>query len=174
MLDRQARQMARMIDDLLTVSRIEAGALDTRAEVVKVRGALDEIVEEFGRPAPEIVVRADDVAALVDPDHLHRIVANFVGNAMKYGSPPVELEAHADGQWVEIRVRDHGNGIPDELIPRLFGKFARGESSASLGGTGLGLSIVQGLARANGGDAWYEPNDPSGSCFAVRLPVRAA
>lgn len=173
-IERQGHHLARMVEDLLTVSRIEAGALVTHAEVVAVREALDAIVKDFGREMPEIHVTCDEIEAIVDPDHLKRIVANYVGNAVKYGSPPVELEAHLAGDWVEIRVCDHGAGVPDELVPQLFGKFSRGEEGRAKGGTGLGLSIVQGLARANGGDSWYEPNPPHGSCFGVRLPRRAA
>lgn len=64
------------------------------------------------------------------------------------------------------------DGVPPDFVPRLFGRFARavqvGEGKTP--GTGLGLSIVRGLAQANGGEVWYEPNEPSGSCFAVRLP----
>ena len=72
---------------------------------------------------------------------------------------------------MEVRVCDHGEGVPEEFVPRLFGKFARADNASRRAkGTGLGLSIVRGLALVNGGDAWYEPNDPCGSCFAVRLP----
>jgi signal transduction histidine kinase len=171
-VERQGRHLLRMVEDLLTVSRIEAGQLDTHCEVIKLGDAFRRIVEDFGRPLPDIHVHVDDVNVLADPDHLERILVNFLGNALKYGSPPVEVEAHAAGDWVEIRVLDHGEGVPEEFVPRLFGKFARGEQSKS--GTGLGLSIVQGLARANGGETWYEPNRPHGSCFAVRLPLAAA
>jgi signal transduction histidine kinase len=86
----------------------------------------------------------------------------------------VSVEARDAGDYVEIKERDSGDGVPAELLPRLFGKFARGAVSREKGGTGLGLSIVQGLAQANGGDAWYEPNTPHGSCFGVRLRKIAA
>jgi signal transduction histidine kinase len=106
-----------------------------------------------------------------DPDHVERILTNYVTNALKYGERPVEVEAREDDGWVEIRVRDHGSGVPEEFIPRMWEKFARpNDSSDREKGTGLGLSIVAGLARANGGTAWYEPNHPRGSCFCIRLP----
>jgi signal transduction histidine kinase len=77
------------------------------------------------------------------------------------------------GEVVELRVCDSGPGIPAEFAPRLFEKFAQASTGSTRGasGTGLGLSIVQGLARANDGEVWYEPNQPRGSVFAVRLPV---
>ncbi|MCA1832310.1 MAG: sensor histidine kinase [Actinomycetota bacterium] len=171
-IDRQARHLNRMVEDLLTVSRIEAGELDTRLQVIRLRDAMEVITADFGRDkSDELLVHMDDVRIVADPDHFQRIIVNFLGNAFKYGLPPIEIDAAEAGAWVEIRVRDHGNGVPDDFVPRLFGKFARGEGS--VGGTGLGLSIVQGLARANGGETWYEPNTPCGSCFGVRLPLAA-
>lgn len=169
-IDRQARHLARMVEDLLTVSRIEAGALDTRREVVALSETLDRVVKDFEQHAAEIQTSGAHLAVLVDPDHLERMLVNFVGNAIKYDAPPVVIDARDTGEWVEIRVRDHGKGVPEEFVPRLFGKFARGDAARTQGGTGLGLSIVHGLAHANGGDTWYEPNEPEGSCFAVRLP----
>jgi signal transduction histidine kinase len=97
---------------------------------------------------------------------------NYVGNAFKYGAPPIAVELLDAGDMVEVRVRDGGEGIPPEFAPHLFEKFAQASTGSTRGasGTGLGLSIVQGLARANGGEAWFEPNEPSGSVFGVRVP----
>jgi signal transduction histidine kinase len=70
-------------------------------------------------------------------------------------------------------VIDEGDGVPEEFVPHLFGRFARSEMARSgkgVHGTGLGLSIVAGLLHANDGDAWYEPGDPRGSRFCLRLP----
>lgn len=174
MIRRKGEDLTRMTDDLLTVSRIEAGQLDLHAEVVKLHDAVATAIESFAQHRTDIVLDVDDAEVVADPFHLQRILANFVGNALKYGGPPVEVEAHENGAWTEILVRDHGDGVPADLVPRLFGKFARGEAAREKGGTGLGLSIVQGLARANGGDTWYEPVSPHGSCFGVRLPRTAA
>jgi signal transduction histidine kinase len=91
---------------------------------------------------------------------------NFVSNAMKYGRPPVRIDARRRHRFVEIVVADDGDGVPEAFIPRLFEKFAQAGGGAP--GTGLGLSIVRGLARAQGGDAWYEAGDP-GARFCVRL-----
>jgi signal transduction histidine kinase len=92
-------------------------------------------------------------------------------NALTYGEPPVDVNAESSGPFVEVGVEDRGPGVPADLAPRLFAKFARGEDRAARReGTGLGLSIVRGLAQANGGDAWYRPAVPRGSCFLVKLP----
>ena len=176
-IQRQGENLAHIIEDLLTVSKIEAGALEVHPEVVRLRESIAAATETFQARLAEIEITAPpDLAALVDRDHLRRILVNFVGNALKYGVAPVAVEARGHDEWVEIRVRDCGSGVPEEFRPRLFGRFARSDAAkaSSVAGTGLGLSIVRGLARANGGDVWYEPNVPHGSLFGVRLPAAAA
>jgi signal transduction histidine kinase len=176
-INNQGERLHRLVDDLLTVSRLEAGALESYPRDVKLDDAVHESVRSLGDRATLVTVSAPcDVVVLADPDHVQRILTNYLGNALKYGEPPVLTEAVRNDAYVEVRVRDQGAGVPEEFVPRLFGKFARGEDARSRAeGTGLGLSIVRGLARVNGGDAWYEPNVPHGSCFAVRLPLfRAA
>ena len=85
----------------------------------------------------------------------------------------MRIDATKLGDMIEIRVLDHGAGVPPEFEPKLFDKFARAVTPVTKGkdGTGLGLSIVRGLAEANGGQARYEPNVPRGSCFIVELPA---
>jgi signal transduction histidine kinase len=176
-IQRQSEHLNYMIEDLLTVSKIEAGALDVHRDVVRLREAMTDAIEIFKQRSSDIqVVSPPGLTAIVDPDHLRRILVNFVGNALKYGAPPVEVEASDHSDWIEIRVRDHGSGVPEDFRTRLFSRFARSDEARASGvsGTGLGLSIVQGLAQANGGDVWYEPNEPSGSIFALRLPKNAA
>jgi signal transduction histidine kinase len=176
-IERQSQHMARMLDNLLTVSRIEAGALELHKETIEVAHAIDHIVEEFGERFAGVVVHCPPgVRVVADPDHFQRILVNYISNAVKYGGPPVEVDVRDGDDWVELAVKDQGEGIPKEFVPRLFQKFARAETEDTRRemGTGLGLSIVSGLAHANSGEAWYEVNHPKGSCFAVRFPKRAA
>ena len=173
-IDRQGHRMARLIDDLLTISKIDAGAVEAMAQEVGLRSAIEDLLAEFDERRADIRLDAEDLVAIVDPDHLQRILTNYVRNALTYGSPPVEVTTRDAGSWIEIVVRDHGAGVPEDLVPRLFGKFVRGARSHEVGGTGLGLSIVRGLAQVNGGDTWYEHNEPQGSCFGVRLRKRDA
>jgi signal transduction histidine kinase len=174
-IEGSADSLIRLAEDLLTVSRIEAGALDTNAQVIELDGAVREAMQTFRDHASQISVRIDrDLRISADPTHVERILVNVLGNALKYGKAPIEIDAGACDAWVEIRVRDHGDGVPEDFVPRLFGRFARaGTSSGATPGTGLGLAIVRGLAEANGGNVWYEKNEPHGSCFAVRLPQAA-
>lgn len=172
-IKRQSEHLTRLTDDLLMISRIEAGAVEAHIEEVVVARLLEQAAQDFIETESRIVVScSDDLRALADPEHVYRIVSNYLSNALKYGKPPVEAEAHEAGRWVEVRVCDRGDGISADLVPRLFEKFVRGKHPANKQerGTGLGLSIVRGLARANGGDAWYEPTD-HGACFGVRLPA---
>jgi signal transduction histidine kinase len=176
-IERRGRYLTRMLDSLLTVSRIESGAIEVHRETIEVSAAIEEVLEEFVDRADQVEIRApDSLKCLADPDHLHRILVNYISNAFKYGAPPIEIVASDNGQWIELAVRDRGNGIPQEFAPRLFHKFARAETGVTRTekGSGLGLSIVSGLAQANNGEAWYESNRPNGSTFGVRLPKEEA
>jgi len=115
-----------------------------------------------------------ELVAVVDPSHLTRILDNYLTNAFKYGKPPISIEAERVGDLVELRVRDHGPGVPPELVSQLFTKFDRGDTQATRAtqGTGLGLSIVKALAEANHGEVGYR-KEPTGGCFVVRLPAGA-
>ena len=103
------------------------------------------------------------------------MLVNYATNALRYGAEPFTVTADFEGDpaAVVIRVIDQGDGVPEAFVPRLFSRFARSEaarSRKSIQGTGLGLSIVAGLLRANGGAAWYEPGEPRGSRFCLRIP----
>lgn len=172
-IERRATQLAHLVDDLLTVSRIEAGILETHGKVIEVRAAIEQTAEEFAPNYGDVEISAPaKLAARADPDHLERILGNYLHNAFNHGSPPVRVEVAEAGGWVEIRVRDHGDGVPNDFAPRLFQRFSRGavKPEGQGKGTGLGLFIVRALAQAGGGEAWYEPNHPTGACFGVRFP----
>jgi signal transduction histidine kinase len=173
-IDRQARRLTRLVNDLLAMSRIESGKLEVRRARVDLVEVVEATVLSMAIPAAELEVAASDhhLDVEADPDHVEQIVFNYLGNARKYGRPPVRVELEPDDGFVVLRVRDGGDGVPAEFRDRLFEKFSQASTGAarSATGTGLGLSIVRGLAEANGGDAWYEPNEPQGAVFCVRLP----
>jgi signal transduction histidine kinase len=114
-----------------------------------------------------------ELVAVVDPSRHTRILGNYMGNAFKYGEPPVHIEAERVGDFVELRVRDHGLGVPPDFVSRLFTKFdcADTPTTRATQGTGLGLSIVKALAEANHGNARYRQDKPKGGCFVVRMPA---
>jgi PAS domain S-box-containing protein len=173
-INRQSQNLSTLVDDLLTSSRIEGGGLSTSPELIVLAGAIDRCLELGNRDIGSVTVSCSpDLIVRVDPHHFGRILDNYVQNAFKYGEPPVRIQATRVGDMVEVRVLDHGPGVPPDFVPRLFGKFARADTPATKAqkGTGLGLSIVRGLAEANGGLAHFEPNVPKGSCFVVELPA---
>jgi signal transduction histidine kinase len=172
-INRQVLALDRLIRDLLTVSKLDVNELDLAPRPVDVVEAAKETVQTLAGDTP-IEVRGDDCPlVLADPDHVARMLQNYVKNALVYGRPPYAIEIAGNGRWVTVSVRDNGVGVPEDFVPHLFEKFARVDKkkSKAVQGTGLGLSIVRGLARANGGEAWYEPNGSgNGACFAFRLP----
>ncbi len=172
MIENASHQLFRLVDDLLLISRAEADVLKPRSEPVHIA----EFLRHVGRTFPsEVELEAPQgLTANTDPDHLQRIVTNLISNAHKYGAPPIRVSVSGDQETIEICVTDAGPGVPEDLIPRLFAKFARGPHSSKADSTGLGLAIARSLARANGGDVRYEPNQPTGSSFCVRLPAVSA
>jgi len=174
----QTERLRRLTDTLLTHEGLEAGALTARPTEVCVMEAVDGALAAAGPGAADFKVCCDaGLTARVDPAHLQQALVNYATNAMKYGAPPYTVTAAretGDPPAVVIRVSDEGDGVPDEFVPRLFGRFARSDGARTrtgVHGTGLGLSIVAGLAHANGGDAWYEPGEPRGARFCLRIPA---
>ena len=168
-IERQGRRLLRLIDDLLTVGRIESGHLEVRTERIAVRTAAGEALRSLGRDVP--LTGGDDLRVLADPDQLEQVIVNLVTNAEKYGAPPISVEMGGDERTVEVAVVDHGPGVPDSFVPHMCERFTQastGEARESTG-AGLGLAIVDGLAAANGGEVVYERVD-NRTRFVVRLP----
>jgi signal transduction histidine kinase len=167
----KAVQMQQMLVDLLDASRHEHAATVPQPRDVSVADLLHDVVSGLASDDHGVVVGHADGRVHADPVHLARIAANLIDNARKYGTPPVEISAHQDGDQVHIRVRDHGGGIPDAFVAKLFTPFSQAQPTSHVeGGIGLGLSIVRQLARQNGGTVSYEPS-LDGACFLVTLPA---
>lgn len=171
-ISRQVSHLNRLIDDLLTVSKLDVHEIDVFPQPVDVVRTARDVVGELGSDA-SVIVRGPvgSPYAMADADHVTRMIRNYVANAQIYGAAPVTVQIESDDASVVVRVCDRGPGVPADFVPKLFEKFARldRKKSKAVQGTGLGLSIVLGLARSNGGDAWYEPNEPVGACFCFRL-----
>ena len=170
---RHADHLGVIIDDLLTTSRLDAGVLEPNPSEVELAPFLERLAEDLRGVTVHEVRVEPGLVAWVDAEHLQRMVTNYLVNAFRYGAPPVTLDARREGGMAVITVRDEGVGVPEDFEPRVFEKFARADkrNSRENQGTGLGLAIVRGLARAAGGDTFYERNVPSGACFGLRLPV---
>jgi len=173
----QTERLRRLTDTLLTHEGLEAGAVRAQPEEVCVVEAIDTALAAAGPATVDFKVSCDPgLTARVDPAHLQQALVNYATNALNYGARPYTVVAGVEGDppAVVIRVIDEGDGVPEEFVPRLFGRFARSDAARTrkgVHGTGLGLSIVAGLLHANGGDAWYEPGEPRGARFCLRLPT---
>jgi PAS domain S-box-containing protein len=163
-------RLARLIDDLLTAARLDGSSMTMHFEVVDVHATIASVTAALTSAdaagiqvsGPRLFVRADRV-------RLVQILNNYISNALRHGRPPIRIDTAVAGEGVIIYVRDAGPGVSADMRPRLFEKFSRPVGAAKPGGIGLGLFIVRGLARAQGGDAWYDAAGPP--CFAVRLPM---
>ena len=176
-IGRGVDRLSRLTNDLLASARVEAAAEQARPEHIRLATALASYLEANCEELGTVAVTCPaELVAVVDPSHLSRILDNYLTNAFKYGDPPICIEAERIGDFVELRVRDHGRGVPPEFVSRLFTKFDRADTPTTRAtqGTGLGLSIVKTLAEANHGDARYQQNEPNGGFFVVRLPAAAA
>jgi two-component system phosphate regulon sensor histidine kinase PhoR len=183
---RQADRLASIIEDLLALSRIEQseGAGNLPLESTPIADVFSAVVADCEPRAADRSIRLqvecpEGIAAEVNPPLLEQAVINLVDNAIKYSDSGLtvwltaELDREATAAEVVIRVRDQGNGIDAEHLPRLFERFYRVDKARSrkLGGTGLGLSIVKHIAQAHGGGIAVESTPGVGSCFTLRLPI---
>ncbi|MGN6605961.1 MAG: PAS domain S-box protein [Jatrophihabitans sp.] len=167
-VERNVQRLQRTVREVLDQVTLEAGHLIARPQLVELAPALRSVTTAV---VSEVVVDCpDDVVALVQPEHLEHIVANLLSNADKYGGGAERIQVTADGGTVTIDVIDHGPGVPESFVDRLFTRFSRDEATGAwVVGHGLGLYIVRELARANGGDVTYLPTPGGGATFRISL-----
>lgn len=170
MIARQADRLLHLMDNLLMVASLDARVLQVSATQVRLDNAIRSAVETVGADHDVELGEGIDATVQVDTDQLERILVNLLTNAQHHGAPPILIDARPVGSWVEVRIRDHGPGVPPQLVSQLFARFVRGNDSTHRG-SGLGTAIAIELARLNGGDVRYEANRPRGACFIVSLPV---
>jgi len=182
-IERNTLWQAKLIDDLLDVSRIISGKMQLERQAVDVGGVVAAAMEALRRDAEAKGVTLDvqlaPGAAIVngDPVRLAQVVANLVSNAIKFtpaeGRVAVELARQA-GQVV-ISVRDTGPGIEEALLPHVFDRFRQGQRGRGAGGLGLGLAIVRHIVTLHGGTVTAHSEGPGrGALFTVTLPLSAA
>ncbi len=172
-------RLARMADDLLVLARADQGRLPLRPEPIDVQDLLEDTARRHAaaaakaRQAIEVTVVPGGAVVLADPDRLAQALDNLVVNALTYGAGTVELHARtARAESIELVVADHGPGFAEELLPRVFERFAQGSDDGRGEGAGLGLAIVAALAKALGGDA--RARNPPGGGAEVSMTVPAA
>jgi signal transduction histidine kinase len=163
----QGDRLRRLLEELLDLSRLDAHAINVDPRPIVLKTALADVVQGALSVSDAVDLDIpDDLAAVVDPLVLERVVSNLVANAVRYGAPPIRIVARQRDRHLRVAVEDAGPGVPKELEGRIFDRFAHGGGET---GHGLGLAIARAYAQAHGGDLVYDPR-PSGARFELLIP----
>ena len=179
----EASRLGRFIDDLLDVSRMQAGSLSLDCHETDLSRLINETVEKI-RPTMEakqldfrVELPAKLPTIIVDKGKISAALVNLLGNAAKYtpDSGRVSLRVSCSAQRIELAVTDTGIGISEAELPSIFGRFFRSEDERvrDISGSGLGLTFTQEVARLHGGDVKVESELHKGSTFCLTLPISA-
>jgi NtrC-family two-component system sensor histidine kinase KinB len=174
----EVQRMKTLIDDLLDLSKIEAGQIDLAFEHISVKALFDLVVSVFKnqmdiKEVSLILDVPENLPVLrADLNKITWVLTNLVSNALRYVGKGgrIELIARSAGPYVHLSVRDNGPGIPLEYQSRIFQKFVRVKEGEP-GGSGLGLAICKEIVRAHGGTIWVESAADKGSTFTFSLPI---
>jgi signal transduction histidine kinase len=175
---RQIESLSNLIDELLDVSRIVNGKLQLHCKRVNLGKLAKDVFELFGEQLGEVrllsEIVTEDVEGEWDYYRIQQVILNLLSNARKYGEGrPIALHVRRKENVAELRVRDQGAGIPQDLQARIFDRFERGaaEGSSSISGLGLGLYITKEIVNAHGGTIRVESQLGQGAVFTVELPI---
>jgi signal transduction histidine kinase len=176
----ESDRLAKLVKNLLDMSRIEAGMLNINCESYSLNALLLEVVGGFQPPLENRLDQslADDLPSVwIDVSRIGTVIRNLLDNAVKYSAAGSTIELatrRANGQ-VMLTVRDHGPGIPEELQDRIFDRFVRADDrlTRQVGGSGLGLAICKGFVEAHKGQVWVDP-EADGAVFGFSLPLKRA
>jgi two-component system sensor histidine kinase KdpD len=176
----ESDRLTNLVNNLLDLSRIEAGSLKLRREKCDIEATVYQAMKQTHLTPGnrfEVQVEAKLPGLYADPPRLESILRNLIENAVKYGGSDakVMVQASREGQDFVFRVMDSGPGIPERERDRVFESFYRVDDSLArlTSGAGLGLAICQGLVRAHGGRIWVEPQT-TGSCIVFTIPIKRA
>jgi PAS domain S-box-containing protein len=177
---RSADRLSQLIEMLMDVSRIATGRLVIKPEPFDLREAMRQVIEMMQgtaarascdlsfHPSPD----AGSIVGSWDRLRIEQVVMNLLSNAFKYGAGrPVTLSLARDGGQALLEIRDHGPGIPQGDLDRIFERFERATAFQDLGGLGLGLYVSREIVRAHGGSIAGRTLPEGGACFSVRLPL---
>lgn len=184
-IEQNARSQARLIDDLLDVSRIAAGKMQIRVQTVEVRQVIQAAIDAVQPAADAKRVRIhfasyrSPIQLSADPNRLQQIFWNLLSNAIKFtpGGGEITVSSEQAGMELRVMVRDTGEGIDPQFLPHVFDRFSQADSTnvRAHGGLGVGLAIVRYLAELHGGSVMAESQGKGhGASFTVTLPIRTA
>jgi two-component system sensor histidine kinase MtrB len=161
-------RLRRLVEDLMEISRLDAGAEAVQPEAVDLAAAVAAVVRARGWDG-RVRLDAEKTIVTTDPRRLERIVANLVGNGLEHGGDEVAVRVGRDGEHAFVEVADQGPGIPAEHLPHLFERFYKADPARSSPGSGLGLAIAQENARLLGGTIEVHSEPGKGTRFTLRL-----
>jgi signal transduction histidine kinase len=171
---RGAEQVVALITTLTDVHGVETDSMDIHPVALDLGALVSLTAKDMSQvmPAHTLNVSTVDIVVPADITRIRQVLANLLTNARKFSpsGSTIDVSMRRDESWVDVCVRDHGPGIPDEKRAALFQKFSRLGTSRVVG-MGLGLYISRGIMRAHGGDLIYEAPEGGGSAFVMRLPV---
>jgi signal transduction histidine kinase len=170
LLVEDVKRLRDLVEDLMEVSRLDAGTQPVRPERVDLGSLVATALRARGW-GDRVALDADEVILMTDPRRVERIVANLVGNALEHGGREVSVRVGADGVGAFVEVADRGPGIAREDLPHLFERFYKADPARTGRGTGLGLAIAHENARLLGGDVEVASEPGVGARFTLRLPV---
>ncbi len=179
-IERHSNRLTNLIEDLLTISRLESGQITLQLKTVPLKAFTASLIAELQTRAKErgtLVVNEipEALHGRADPDRLEQVLVNLIENAIKYGrlNGRVTVKGRAIPGQVELCVSDDGPGIPAEARERVFERFYRVDKARSrdAGGTGLGLAIVKHIIQSHGGKVWVESETGQGAQFYFTLPI---
>ena len=162
-------RLRRLVDELMEISRFDAGAESVETEAVDLHALVAAILRARGL-GDRVRLDGDRTMVTSDPRRVERIIANLVGNALEHGGGAVEVRTRSDHGEAFVEVADHGEGIAPEHLPHVFDRFYKADSARG-GGAGLGLAIALENARLLGGGIDVTTAAGEGSRFTLRLPV---
>jgi signal transduction histidine kinase len=174
LLAREVDRFERLVQDLIEISRFDAGAVRASFEEVFLGELVLYALEALpgGEVPVEVTAAAADAVVRADKRRLEQVIANLVGNARLHGGGIDQVRIETNGGRARIIVEDRGSGVPPEDQDRVFERFYRGQDAdRSAGGVGLGLALVAEHARLHGGRAWVEDRAGGGARFVVELPT---
>ncbi len=179
-IEKHADRLTFLIEDLLTISRLESGQIVLSVQPTELTPLVDHVLEDLSARATEkgITLRntiPQETKVRADGDRLEQVLFNLIDNAIKYGKQDGVVEVSGrvnDDNLMEVSVHDDGPGIPEDARERVFERFYRVDRARSrdAGGTGLGLSIVKHIVQSHGGEVWIESEPGKGSTFFFTLP----
>ncbi|MFF4472070.1 sensor histidine kinase [Streptomyces sp. NPDC001599] len=177
LISEEVRTLARMVEDLMEVSRFDAKAAPVHREDVDLRSLVTKTLQLRGWAHDERV-RADlpePAPVRVDPRRIDVVLGNLVANALHHGRPPVTVAVRAGGDRVRVTVTDRGPGIPDDALPHVFDRFYKADAARPRsGGSGLGLAIARENAALHGGTLTAANHPDGGAVFTLTLPSAAS